>query len=56
MTAFGVRVVVVCLPTPAPVGVADRLRSLRDLFSQLERALIRFSSKSSNEYRAVSLW
>jgi len=33
MTAFGIRVVVVCLPTLAPIGVADRFRSLRDLFS-----------------------
>jgi len=55
MTAFSIRAVVVCLPTPAPISIADRLQSLRDLFSQSERASIRFSSKSSNKHRAASL-
>ena len=55
MTAFSVRAVVVYLSTPAPVSIADRLRSLWDLFSRLEQALIRFSSKSSDEYQAASL-
>jgi hypothetical protein len=36
MTAFGIRVVVVYLPTLAPVSIVDRLRSLWDLFSRLE--------------------
>jgi len=33
VTTFSIRAVVVCLLTLAPVSVADRLRSLRDLFS-----------------------
>ena len=32
VTAFGARAVVACLPTPAPVGVADEFRSLRSRF------------------------
>jgi len=32
MTAFGVRAVIVCLLMLAPVGIADRLRLLWDLF------------------------
>jgi hypothetical protein len=50
MTAFSIRAVIVCLLTLAPVSIADRLRLLRDLFSQLERVLICFSSESSNKY------
>jgi len=33
VTAFSIRAVVVCLPTLAPVSIADRLRSLRGRFS-----------------------
>jgi hypothetical protein len=55
VTAFSIRAVIVYLLTPAPISIADRLRLLRDLFSRLERVLIRFSSKSSNEHQAVSL-
>jgi len=33
MTTFGVRAVMVYLLTLAPVGIADRLRLLQDLFS-----------------------
>jgi len=32
ITAFGTRVDVACLPTPAPIGVAGELRSLRSRF------------------------
>jgi len=32
VTAFSVRVDVACLPTPAPVGMAGELRSLRGRF------------------------
>jgi len=50
MTTFSVRAVIVYLPTPASVGVVDRFQLLRDFFSWLEQALIRFSSKSNNKY------
>ena len=50
MTAFSVRAVIVYLPTPAPISIADRLRLLWDLFSRSEQVLIYFSSESSDEY------
>ena len=55
VTAFGARAVVACLPTLAPIGVADEFQLLRSCFYQLERALIRLSSESNNRQRAASL-
>jgi len=55
VTAFSIRVVVTCLPTLAPIGVANEFQLLRSRFYQLGRALIRFSSKSNNRQQAISL-
>ena len=56
VTVFGTKVVVACLPTPAPVGVVDEFRLLRAFFYRSERASIRFSSESSDWHRVASLW
>ena len=55
VTAFGAEVVVACLPTPAPVGMADQFRSLWGCFSRLVRVSIHFSSESSDRQQVASL-